>query len=421
MEDNYPRIAFFTDCYYEVNGVALTSRQLESYASRLDIPILMVHQGPQTCFVPGDIDIKDLPKKFYPSDTVEIKESAGRISKLELKQSPLRIKMDRDFYYDPLMWRNVKIVRYILQNFRPDAVHITSCGDIGQLGAYFAKNMKFPLVASWHTNLHEFAAHRLGTLLNWLPEEWQAPPVEWSSKEIWKNLGRFYALADLLLAPNPDLAAQLGQLTRKPVRLMERGVDTTLFSASYRTKNDGIFRIGYVGRIEAEKNLRCLADIEKGLNEKGISNYRYVLVGDGYERAWLEQNLHQAEFTGVLKGNELSAAYANFDLFIFPSLADTFGNVVLEALASEVPAAVSNKGGPQYIVEDKCSGFVCESTQDFIDAAFTLISNPETLNAMRKNALERAKSFSWDNVFQKLFTSYQVCIESKKNNTRVSK
>jgi len=60
-------------------------------------------------------------------------------------------------------------------------------------------------------------------------------------------------------------------------------------------------------------------------------------------------------------------------------------------------------------------------TQDFINAAFTLISNPETLDAMRKNALERAKSFSWDNVFQKLFTSYQVCIESKKNNTRVSK
>ncbi len=105
-----------------------------------------------------------------------------------------------------------------------------------------------------------------------------------------------------------------------------------------------------------EKNVALLAQVQRELENAGHQHFRFLIVGHGAEEAWLREHLPRAEFTGVLKGEALASAYANMDLFVFPSHTDTFGNVVLEALASGVPAIVTPDGGPCSIVRDGVTG-----------------------------------------------------------------
>jgi glycosyltransferase involved in cell wall biosynthesis len=192
---------------------------------------------------------------------------------------------------------------------------------------------------------------------------------------------------------------------------MQRGVQTDLFSPSRRSVQDGVFRIGFVGRLSPEKNVRFLSKLERALAARGAKNFRFLIVGDGSEKAWLQSNLKNADFTGVLRGEALADAYANMDLFVFPSTTDTFGNVVLEALASGVPAIVTDSGGPKYLVQHGLSGFIAETEQDFIGFALQAISCPNEHRARREEARNAALKVSWDCVFEEVYRTYELAMD----------
>ena len=116
-----------------------------------------------------------------------------------------------------------------------------------------------------------------------------------------------------------------------------------------------------------------------------LTNFRFLFVGHGSEENWLRERLPRAEFTGVLRGEELSEAYANMDLFVFPSHTDTFGNVVLEALASGVPAIVTPDGGPPTIVRDGQTGRIVPDAE-FAAAIAGVLADPEKHAQMRLDA-----------------------------------
>ena len=225
----------------------------------------------------------------------------------------------------------------------------------------------------------------------------------------------FYKLGKVFLAPNEELGRMIERHCVKPgappVFMMRRGVDTNLFSPIKRARQDGLFTIGYVGRLTPEKNVRLLAELEKGLVAAGLRDFRFVVVGTGSERGWLEQQMQATQFTGVLKGEALARAYANLDLFIFPSHTDTFGNVVLEAQASGVPAVVSDQGGPKFIIRDGKTGLVAKGEQSFLDATIRLMSQPELHRQMRDAARELACQASWDSVFEQVYQAYAACLQ----------
>ena len=180
---------------------------------------------------------------------------------------------------------------------------------------------------------------------------------------------------------------------------MIRGVDTKDFSPTKRTVTDNVFRFGFVGRLRVEKNVRLLAELEKKLLEKGKTNFRFLIVGEGNEREWLEKNMQTADFTGFLEGEKLAEAYANMDVFVFPSETDAFGNVPQEAMASGVPAIVTNQGGPKFIVKHNETGFIAENAEDFAKFTLELMDNSEKLAQMKLASREFALSRSWDSVF----------------------
>jgi phosphatidylinositol alpha 1,6-mannosyltransferase len=368
MTETPPRVAFFTDCFHEVNGVALTSRQLDGFARRRGLPFFSLHVGPETKVV-----------------------TEGAVTTMELKRSPLSIGLDAGMYFDVLGLRHMRRVRRALKAFAPDLIHITGPGDCGLLGALLAWRMNIPLVASWHTDLHKFGARRL--------EKFHRGLAAASEPWMLAMLTRFYGFARVLLAPNPELIEMLAARTGRPAFLMQRGVDTELYSPAKRDRRDDVFTIGYVGRLSPEKNVRMLAKLQR-------PDVRFLIVGQGSQREWLENNLSDAEFTGVLKGEALARAYANMDVFAFPSDTDTFGNVVLESLASGLPAIVTDGGGPKFLIEEGVTGFVARDEAGFVRAIDRLTANRDLQTAMSRAARQYAVGISWDAVFEKVYGAY---------------
>ncbi|HEU0184368.1 MAG TPA: glycosyltransferase [Blastocatellia bacterium] len=385
-----PRVAFFPDSFVEVNGVAHTSRQLVDFAERRNLPMLCVHGGELT------------------ERVVE-----GGVTKLSLRRGSFGFGLDADFRHDLFFLRHAKRAIEAAREFKADLIHITGPNDTGQLGVYVAHKLGLPMVISWHTNLHEYAARRLSKLARPLPKAWRERLSSLAERQSLRAELRFYRLGRALLAPNEELRDMLARETGRPTHLMRRGVDTSLFSPAKRLREDGAFLIGYVGRLTPEKNVRRLAELERGLIEAGAGNFRFLIVGAGSEREWLERRMRRAAFTGVLRGEGLARAYASMDLFVFPSQTDTFGNVVLEAQASGVPCLVSSQGGPKYIIQSNQSdpsGIIAGGPREFLEAALDLMSQTERLNRMREAALKRASEFSWESVFEQVYQSYEDCL-----------
>ena len=204
----------------------------------------------------------------------------------------------------------------------------------------------------------------------------------------------------------------LHEASGKPTALMTRGIDTELFNPDKRVSS-GTFTIGYVGRLSAEKNVRLLVDIHKGLTREGAAGHRFLIVGNGGERDWVRQNLPVADLPGTLTGEDLARAYASMDVFVFPSETDTFGNVVLEAQASGVPAVVSDKGGPRHLVTPGITGFVAQNLDDYVRGVQMLRDRP-THERMSIAARDAMLGRSWSSVFESVYREYVRILASSR-------
>jgi phosphatidylinositol alpha 1,6-mannosyltransferase len=380
------RVAYFPDSFHEVNGVAHTSRHFEDFARRRNLPFLCVRAGNR------------------PEPLV----TEGNLTTLELARSFLSVPLDKDLKLDPLWLRHVSVITRELRDFRPDIVHITGPSEVGIIAATLAHRLRVPLAASWHTNLHEYAATRAQWSFGWLPARNASSVAHRIEDTSLTLLARFYQLGKVLFAPNPDLCRLLEEKTGRPCHLMQRGIDAQLFCPNRRDRDssDSDFVLGFVGRLSIEKNITLLAQVQKELEERGIHNFRFRIVGQGAEEAWLRQHLPRAEFTGVLRGEPLARAYAGMDVFVFPSHTDTFGNVVLEALASGVPAVVTPDGGPKSLVQEGRTGFIADDAE-FASAIARILSDPVLHATMRANARAYAMAASWDAVFEGVYAAYQ--------------
>ncbi len=391
MSEKIPRVVFFPDSFLEVNGVAMTSKRLIGYAKKNGCPFLCVHAGEKT--------------ENYQDESIEY---------LSLKRSPIAFPMDEGLKYDPLFQRHTNRILKKILKFQPDVMHITGLNDVSISGAYLSWKLDIPMVASWHTNLHEFAARRLSRMFKFLPDSASGKITDFAEDKILSGAVLYYKMPKVILVPNKELADFFAEGTGRTVRIMSRGVDTEKFAPHKRTVSDSTIRFGFVGRLRAEKNVRMLEKLEKALEKAGRTKFEFLIVGDGNEREWLEKNMKRASFTGFVEGEKLAEAFANMDVFVFPSETETFGNVVQEANASGVPALVTDQGGPKFIVKNGENGFVCKNFEDFLKHSLELSDNREKLLKMKEASREFALSRSWDSVFESVYAAYNECIELRK-------
>ncbi|MGD0737249.1 MAG: glycosyltransferase [Terracidiphilus sp.] len=399
MNETMPRVAYFPDSFHEVNGVAHTSRHFEAFARRRNLPFLCVRAGDRTQAILEE----------------------GNVWTLELPRGFLSFALEKDLRFDPAFLRHIPLIGEVLERFKPDLIHITGPSEVGMLGAWLAHHLGVPLAASWHTNVHEYLARRSDWFLRLLPKR-QSHRTEQKIEDLtMAAAAKFYSVAQVLFAPNPELCALLERTTGRTCHLMPRGVDAELFHPSKRNRDpeDRDQVLGFVGRLSIEKNVTLLAKVQQELEAMGHKSFRFVIVGHGAEEAWLRDRMPRAEITGVLKGEALSAAYANMDLFVFPSHTDTFGNVVLEALASGVPAIVTPDGGPPSIVRDGVTGRIVED-EDFASAVAGVLGDPVKHEEMRVKAREYALTMSWDSVFEGVYAAYETMLQGQRDSESAS-
>jgi glycosyltransferase involved in cell wall biosynthesis len=221
--------------------------------------------------------------------------------------------------------RPAKIAR-LIEEARPDSIHIATEGPIGLLVRRYCRKHGFPFTTSFHTRFPEYVRAR-------------APIPE---SLVWRALRLFHAPSRAVLAATPALACELRQRGFANVMLWPRGVDTALF---HRRAVDLCLPAPVylsVGRVAVEKNLEAFLDLDLPGTK--------VVVGDGPARHMLEQNYPEAIFLGALHGEALAQVYAAADVFVFPSKTDTFGLVLLEALASGLPVAAFPVSGPRDVI-----------------------------------------------------------------------
>ena len=251
--------------------------------------------------------------------------------------------------------------------------------------------------------MHEYASSRL-------PRRFGVRAARLAERVTLAATAWLYSRAEVLFAPNPELCALLAARTHRPCHLMQRGVDTALFDPGWRTRTAREpYVLGFVGRLSIEKNVALLPVVQRELERMGVAA-RFLIIGHGAEEGYLREHLAGARFAGVLRGEALARAYADMDLLVFPSHTDTYGNVVLEALASGVPAVVTPDGGPRYIVRTPACGEpetgVVAGDADFAAAIAGVLRDPGRLDCMGRNARKHAETCSWDAVFERVYAAY---------------
>ena len=293
-----------------------------------------------------------------------------------------------------------------------DVINVVAPGTMGLQGVMVARRVGVPVVAMYTTSLAEYAGKRAARGLSWLGRG-EAPAVSATEAMGWWVMRRFYSRRNMIgtiLAPTHRTAREVESKLDVPIRILGRGVDTELFRPpppnGVKARNQTAV-ILYSGRIHrGEKGLDRFVEILKTIPEA-----RLLMVGDGPHRESLERDLGpRAEFTGVLAGEKLAAAYRRADFFVFPSKHDTFGQVVTEAMATGLPAVVTDQGGPQELVEDGVTGFVADD-DCFIPRVRDLCTSPALRGEMGQRARAAAEARSWDQIFDELVQHYHRAAE----------
>lgn len=375
----HPRVALFTDTFDEVSGVGKTFGRLARWCERRGLPldVFTVSTQATTTETYGSVRIHRVrprvPVNYYPGMAIDL---------IPLDDTVLTFAREHEF----------------------DVVHVATPGHMGITGLYLAVRQGLPVVGSYHTELPQYVSQRL---LARLDDDLRDDPdavsylAEVSDKIAWDYLARFYDYCAVVLAPSEATRRGIAERLKAPTGLFQRGVDTALYSPEKRKRvAGGAPRLLYVGRLAIEKNLGWLVAAGQAHPE-----WELVLVGDGPQRAELAAALPSARFTGFLDGEALAAEYADADIFAFPSLTETFGNVVLEAQASGLPCVVGHLGGPSEIISAE-SGLVADSEAAFIAHLEALAADPQRRARMGRAARELAGSRGWDDVFERLWAHW---------------
>jgi glycosyltransferase involved in cell wall biosynthesis len=300
-------------------------------------------------------------------------------------------------------------VRRSIDEFRPDLVHIATEATLGLSVLRHVLRRKIATVSSFHTNFDQYSRHyRIG----------------WAKGTIWRYLRWFHNRTRETYVPSQATIRDLEALGFARLILWPRGVDGSLFRPDRPGRHEVRRSLGwgpddlvisYVSRIAPEKNVAYLADA-LAIVAARRPEVRILFVGDGPTRGELERRLGSiARFAGYRIGEDLADHYAAGDIFAFSSLTETFGNVVLEAMASGMPVVAVRAGGVGDTVQPGSTGLLVEPADPpdrFAEAILSLVDPPERRRLMAEAARAYALSQSWDAIMGRLRHRYECAIEA---------
>lgn len=310
--------------------------------------------------------------------------------------------------YPGLQWGQVSMHKLLRrwQRRRPDVLYIATEGPLGLSALRAARRLGIAVVSGFHTNFPQYS---------------QQYGMGFVTRILTHYLRWFHNRSQLTLVPSVSQKLELERRDFERVELLSRGVDSQLFHPSKRSQalreqwglQDDEIAVLHVGRLAPEKNLGLLKSSFEALSESYPQRrLKLVVVGDGPQRAALQAQLPETIFCGVQRGELLASHYASGDVFLFPSLTETFGNVVLEALASGLAVvAYDEAAAGQHIRHGHNGALAMPGDEEaFIDAARWLLEDSETLRRVRLNARQHASRQGWQSIIDQFERQlYGVC------------
>lgn len=381
--DRPMRLSLFTDTLGDVNGVSRFIRNMaeRARAGGRDLQILTSTRLP----------VPDHPNIFNFAPLY-----AGAMPRYE----------NLEFVLPPLL----RMLRH-LDRHQPDAIHISTPGPVGLVGYVAAKMLRVPVLGVYHT---DFPAY-----IDYL---FQDPSFTWATE---RYMRFFYGPFRAVFTRSDDYVEAVARLgvQRPRIRSLMPGVDTDLFHPRFRDAGawgrfpgvsaDSV-KVLYVGRVSVEKNMPLLVRLWKDARARLLAadiEAELIVVGDGPYRAAMERDLRgrDAHFLGFRHGAELSTLYASSDLFVFPSVTDTLGQVVMESQASGLPVLVSDVGGPKEVVAEGESGHVLPATDPaaWASTVARLAASPEERRRMGAAANRRMRENSLDRSFEHFWETHE--------------
>ncbi len=296
---------------------------------------------------------------------------------------------------------------------RPDAVYLATEGPLGIAALLVALVRGILPVSGFHTNFHEYMRH--------YKLQWMEQIAEQYLRTVHNSTRRTFG-------PSRDLLDRLGQAGFRNLRLLERGVDTRLFHPDQRSadlrESWGAAEVCpvylTVGRVASEKNMQLLFRAWERIRDTR-PEARLVIVGDGPERGPLEKSWPDAIFTGVQRGAALAAHYASADFFLFPSLTETFGNVVTEALASGLVVLAFDYAAPGKFIRHGENGLIVPFGDEtaFLTATNLLTAPDYDWTPMRTAARATGRQLSWESVLQRFAADLGEAIAQQKADAQI--
>jgi glycosyltransferase involved in cell wall biosynthesis len=298
-------------------------------------------------------------------------------------------------------------IALFLSQFGADLVHIATEGPLGWAALLAGKGLRLPVATSFHTNFDHYADHyRLGFL----------KPI------VRRYLRWFHNQAAVTLVPSEGTRRRLLTAQFRRVEIWSRGVDCRVFHPSKRDillrqslglKADDVLLL-YVGRLAPEKNLAVLVSAFQAAQQQLAGQgrqLRLAMVGSGPMVRWLkQQNTPGVLLAGLQRGESLAHWYASADLFVFPSRSETFGNVVMEAMASGLPVVAFDSPGVNEQVVHAGSGLILERDAELPQAIRLLSDDPGARALLGRNARRSAEKRAWEPIFDSLEQRYQLLI-----------
>jgi phosphatidylinositol alpha 1,6-mannosyltransferase len=294
-----------------------------------------------------------------------------------------------------------KVIREDIRSFGPDLFHVSTPDILGTRAQTFAKQLGVPVVASMHT--------RFETYLAYYGLEWARPVLD-------AHLKRFYRRCDHVFAPTGALVDELRLLRgNDQASIWSRGVDAALFNPNRRDlqwrRDQGIadsdVAILFFGRVVLEKGVEAFVQAVRDL-QMGSSRVRALVVGAGPAAALFE-TLPGTVFTGHLAGRDLARAVASADVMLNPSTTETFGNVIVEAMASGLPVVSADAQNARSILTDGVDGFICHPTArgSYSAALRKLIEDDDLRKTIGLSARRTSEKYSWDRASQSVAEIYR--------------
>jgi glycosyltransferase involved in cell wall biosynthesis len=308
-----------------------------------------------------------------------------------------------------LAYRLSTRVRRDLEAFKPNLVHVAAPDIVAHRAVTWARAHGIPVVSSVHT--------RFDTYLQYYGLKYLEPAAR-------AIMRRYYRRCDAIVVPAESTAAILrAQRMNDDISLWSRGVDREQFNPERRNlewrRGHGIqddeMVVAFLGRLVLEKGLDVFSDAIDAARKKGAS-LKVLAIGDGPARDYFRERLPDAIFTGQLTGTELATALASSDVFLNPSITETFGNVTLEAMACGLPVVAAAASGATSLVQDKITGRLSRpgDIDAFADALVDYQRNPELRKKHGEAGLAFAKTMDWDEINAAVMHVYERVIERRR-------